>query len=53
MKLLLDQNISYKLVKRLAEYFPGTSHIKFENLSEASDFDIWNFAKINDFIIVT
>jgi predicted nuclease of predicted toxin-antitoxin system len=27
MKLLLDENISYKLVNRLQEFFPGIKHI--------------------------
>ena len=53
MKLLLDQNISYKLVKQLEEYFPESSHVKLENLSESNDFEIWKFAKDNDFTIVT
>jgi predicted nuclease of predicted toxin-antitoxin system len=53
MKLLLDQNISYKLVKQLEEYFPESSHLKFENLTESDDFEIWQFAKDNNFTIVT
>ena len=53
MKLLLDQNISFKLVKKLEQYFPGSTHVKFVGLSESDDLDVWNFAKNNDFTIVT
>jgi predicted nuclease of predicted toxin-antitoxin system len=53
MKLLLDQNISFKLVKQLEEYFPNSSHVKLEDLSESSDLEVWSFARENDFTIVT
>ena len=53
MKLLLDQNISYKLVPLLEEYFPESTHVKYVNLSESNDFTIWQFAKNNGYSIVT
>lgn len=53
MKLLFDQNLSRKLVTRLADIFPDSSHIQFHKMAEVSDTEIWEFAKNNDFCIVT
>ena len=53
MKLLLDQNISRKLVKALGRSFPGTSHVYLLGLQNASDAEIWEYARAKDFAIVT
>ncbi|MCC7307818.1 MAG: DUF5615 family PIN-like protein [Acidobacteria bacterium] len=53
MKLLLDQNISWKLVKDLEEEFPETTHIKSVLSTETTDRDIWDFAKEGGFTVVT
>jgi predicted nuclease of predicted toxin-antitoxin system len=53
MKLLFDQNLSFKLVKLIEEYFPESSHVSNEKLLKADDLTIWQFAKHNDFTIVT
>ncbi|KGF71502.1 hypothetical protein DO97_18065 [Neosynechococcus sphagnicola sy1] len=53
MKLLFDQNLSRKLVSRLTDIFPNASHIQFHALAENTDTEIWEFAKLNDFCIVT
>ena len=53
MKLLLDQNLSHKLVLALDQAFPGTAHVVNLSLETASDADIWEFAKANGFTIVT
>ena len=53
MKLLFDNNISFKLVSRLKNVFPHSSHVMFEQLDSADDLIIWNFAKENEFVIVT
>ncbi|MBE9216773.1 DUF5615 family PIN-like protein [Plectonema cf. radiosum LEGE 06105] len=53
MKILFDQNLSRKLVKRLADIFPNASHVQFHGLTEASDSEIWEFAKNQEFCIVT
>ena len=53
MKLLFDQNLSRKLVTRLADIFPNASHVQFHELAEKTDTEIWNFAQLNDFCIVT
>lgn len=38
---------------RLADVFPGSSHIQFHQLTEAEDGEIWEFAKVQGFCIVT
>ena len=53
MKLLFDQNISFRITKKLNSYFPGCLHISNCGLSECEDQDIWKYAKVNDFVIVT
>ncbi len=53
MKLLLDQNISHRVVRLIKEHFPQASSIKDEGLTNADDFVVWKFAKENGFCIVT
>lgn len=53
MNLLFDQNLSRKLVTRLADVFPDSSHVQFYSLTEVADSDIWEFAKSQNFCIVT
>jgi predicted nuclease of predicted toxin-antitoxin system len=53
MKLLFDQNISFRVIKKLKSYFPGCLHISDCKLSGSEDSDIWKYAKNNDFVIVT
>jgi predicted nuclease of predicted toxin-antitoxin system len=53
MKLLFDNNLSHKLVQRLSDIFPGSSHVMREQLDESNDQEIWLFARKNGFTIVT
>ncbi len=53
MKLLFDQNISHKILKFLSAEFEGSTSVKQENLIDRSDREIWDFAKANDYLIVT
>ena len=53
MKLLFDQNLSPKLVRRLADLFPGSSHVQAVGLDCASDDQVWEHARRNGFAIVT
>lgn len=53
MKLLLDENLSRKLVPFLQEDYPGSSHVVFLGLERQADRRIWDYAKANDFVIVT
>jgi predicted nuclease of predicted toxin-antitoxin system len=54
MKLLLGANISWRLTAVLKNHFEDCIHIDFSGLaSPASDMEIWNFASVNDLIIIT
>ena len=54
MKILLDANISYKLVDVLKPVFGECEHIDFTELNiPASDIDIWNYALDNGYTIIT
>jgi len=53
MKLLFDQNLSRKLVVRLQDLYPNSSHVQLHKLAEVTDTEVWNFAKENGFYIVT
>jgi predicted nuclease of predicted toxin-antitoxin system len=53
MKLLFDQNISHKILKKIVDIFPDAKQVKELNLDKSSDTEIWKFAKDNNFVIVT
>src|ERR1700726_4527308 len=53
MKLLFDQNLSFKLCQTIADLFPESSHVGFLGLSEVSDQVLWDYAKTNGFAIVS
>ncbi|HCN36370.1 MAG: DUF5615 family PIN-like protein [Ignavibacteria bacterium] len=53
MKLLLDQNISFRLLKDLLIDFPESQHISKLNLTNKSDHEIWTYAKRNNYCIIT
>jgi predicted nuclease of predicted toxin-antitoxin system len=53
MKLLFDQNISYRILKLLTEEYRESTHVKSEGMINAPDRQIWEFAKKNGFIVVT
>ena len=53
MKLLLDQNIYYRLVRKIAEYYPNVKQLRELNLENFSDAEIWKYSKENDYTIVT
>jgi predicted nuclease of predicted toxin-antitoxin system len=53
MKLLFDQNLSPKLVNRLADLFPGSAHVQSAGLDCADDDQVWQHARQNGFALVT
>ncbi len=53
MKLLFDQNISFRLAKKLQNHFLGCMHVSDCKLNDSEDSDIWEYAKNNNFAIVT
>lgn len=53
MKLLLDQNISYKILPSVSVFYPESTHVRIEHLEGKTDGEIWNYAKEQGFTIVT
>jgi predicted nuclease of predicted toxin-antitoxin system len=53
MKLLFDQNLSPRLPRLLLDLYPDSVHVREVGLREASDSEIWEYAKLNGFVIVS
>jgi predicted nuclease of predicted toxin-antitoxin system len=53
VKLLLDENLSRRLVPFLQEAFPGSSQVSLLGMERAPDREIWQHAKAHDFVVVT
>lgn len=53
MKLLFDHNLSPRLINRLSDLFPDSSHVYLVGLDQADDTVIREYARQNDFLIVT
>ena len=49
MKILIDQNISFRLTALIQNVFPNTSHVKTLNLIDNPDFHIFMYARKNTF----
>lgn len=53
MKLLLDANLSFRLVEALTDLYSHASHVRDVGLESAGDEVIWSFAQRNGYIIVS
>jgi predicted nuclease of predicted toxin-antitoxin system len=53
VKLLFDQNLSLRLVGRLADLYPGSSHLHVLGLDRAADGEVYGHARREGFAIVT
>jgi predicted nuclease of predicted toxin-antitoxin system len=53
VKLLLDQNLSFRFIDRLSAYFPGSTQTRVAGLDRATDLQIWDYAKQHYFTVVT
>lgn len=53
MKLLLDQNLSPRLVRAVADVFPGSRHVRDVELQAAGDDRVWSYAAAHDLAIVS
>ena len=53
MKFLIDNNPSYKPVNPLRDFFPDTAHVRTALSVTADDFSIWDYAKKNDYTLLT
>jgi predicted nuclease of predicted toxin-antitoxin system len=53
MKLLLDENLSRRLVPFLQNDFPGSTQVVLVGLERADDIAIWEYAREHGYVIVT
>jgi predicted nuclease of predicted toxin-antitoxin system len=53
MRLLFDENLSFRLCEALADAFPGSSQVRLLGLGQAGDEAIWAEAKSGGFILVS
>ena len=53
MKLLFDQNISFRIISKIKLNFPDAKQVRQLGIENYSDVGIWKFAKENEFTIVT
>jgi predicted nuclease of predicted toxin-antitoxin system len=53
MRLLFDQNLSFKLCRRLADVFPESTQVRLLGMAEADDRSIWEYAKTGGFVLVS
>jgi predicted nuclease of predicted toxin-antitoxin system len=51
--LVLDENLSPRLLERLATLFAGMIHVRDIGLKQASDERIWKWAKDNNYTVVS
>jgi predicted nuclease of predicted toxin-antitoxin system len=53
MKLLLDENLSRRIIPALQEAYPDSTQIALLGLNEATDREIWGYAREEGFSLVT
>lgn len=53
MKLLLDQNLSHKLVAAVSDLYPASAHVRELGLERADDLTIWHRAERDGYCIVS
>lgn len=53
MKLLLDQNLSFKLCEELRDLFPHSAHVRLLSMDRADDRTIWEYAKLHGYLFLT
>lgn len=53
MKLLLDENLSDRIVYTIIDLYPDSEHVKTLALTNTDDGIIWEYAKVNGFVIVS
>ena len=53
MKLLLDENLSRRLVPFLQHDYPGSNQVVLLGMASAPDKEVWQRARDDDYVIVT
>ncbi|GGF38598.1 DUF5615 family PIN-like protein [Echinicola rosea] len=53
MKVLFDQNVSFRIVNLLKDYYTEAKQVRLLGLENARDLEIWEYAKQKNYTIVT
>jgi len=53
MKLVFDQNISFRILKKIQDVFPDSKQVRELGLENSSDLNIFKYAKEHNLTIVT
>ncbi|MEH2225093.1 DUF5615 family PIN-like protein [Nostoc sp.] len=53
MKLLLDENLSDRIISRIVDLYPDSVHVKTLGLINTDDVVIWEYAKVHNFVIAS
>ncbi|MBD2524888.1 DUF5615 family PIN-like protein [Nostoc sp. FACHB-133] len=53
MKLLLDENLSDRIISQIVDLYPDSVHVKTLGLINTDDVVIWEYAKVHDFVIAS
>lgn len=53
MRLLFDQNISFRIISKISLNFPEAKQVRQLGIENYSDLEIWKFAKENEYTIIT
>ena len=53
MRLLLDQNLSPRLVPELVDLYPDSTHVREVGLQTADDDRVWRYAAEHGFVVVS
>jgi predicted nuclease of predicted toxin-antitoxin system len=53
MKLLFDENLSFRLCGQLLDLFPNSSQVRLLGLERADDRALWDYAKANGYVLVS
>lgn len=53
VRLLFDENLAARLVRELADAYPGSVHVGDAGLLGAADLAIWRYAAEHDLVIVS
>jgi len=53
VKLLFDQNISFRVISKISNNFPEANQVLQLGIENYSDVELWKYAKENDFTLIT
>lgn len=53
MKLLFDENLSFRLASALADIYPESTHVRELGLLGADDLSVWGYAAKHGFLLAS